>query len=217
MTFRFALAASIAAVAITALSPATARAGDAAPIVLPAASTLGAASAAIEKATGAKAAKLELESGDVPLAEGRSFALPPAMAERLLAGSHASLRSAGLHLFRSERGFGMDGGNDQVALLAAADEDAVIRRVGTSGARRGVTPDKVIAWLHALAKDEPYALVEVAADELLVRLDRAPKDPVALARRAAEIAPDLLSAGSVTVEALADDIRETGTIKLIWD
>jgi hypothetical protein len=217
MTLRTVLPASVAALAISALSPLPARAGGAAPIVVPAATTLDAASAAIEKATGAKAAKLELDADDVPLAEGRSFALAPAVAERLLAGSHAPLRKAGLYLFRYERGFGMDGGKDQVALLAAADQDAVIRRVGTSGARRGVTPDKVIAWLHALAKDEPYAVVEVAADELLVRLDRAPRDPLALAKRAAEIAPDLLAAGSVSLEELADEIRESGTIKLLWD
>lgn len=211
------LVSSSLALALALSAPLPARAAVGGPIVLPAVTTLDAASAAIEKATGARPEELSLDTGDVPLAEGRSFELAPAVAERLLAGSHAGLRKAGLFLFRYERGFGMDGGKDQVALLATSDADAVIRRVGTSGPRRGVTPEKVIAWLHAVAKDEPFALVEAAADELVIRFDRAPRDPLALARRATEIAPDLLAGGSVPIEALADEIRESGTLKLLWD
>jgi len=137
------------------------------------------------------------------------------VAERLLAGSHRSFRAAGLFLFRLERGFGI--APDQLALLATGDPEAVVRRVGTAGPRHGVSNEKLLAWLRALAKDHPLDLADVAPDYLAGRFERLPPDPRAVARRASEIAPDLLAGASNTVESLAEEIRTTGSFRLLWD
>lgn len=181
-----------------------------APIALAAPKDFASAVKAVEAATGAKGEKLRV--GDVPLEEGRSFTVQPRVAERLLEGSHGTFRKVGLYLFRYERSYGLGGERDQLGLLKTADRNAVIRRVGTAGPAR----EKVVAWLDELAKDEPFELWEVGADFVAGRFDRAPKDPMSVAKRCAEIAPDLVAGRASTLELLAREIRMNQTLYLIW-
>jgi hypothetical protein len=183
------------------------------PIALAAPADLSAAVGAIEKATGAKAGKLPF--GDAAT-EGRSFEVEPALAERLLAGSHETFKRAGLYLFRYERSFGVGGEKDKLAVLPTADHRVVIRKVGTAQAHHGLTSEKVIAWLDALAKDEPFDLWEVGSDYVAGRFDRAPKDPAAIARRCADFAPDLVAGRASTLDLLAHEIGANRTLYLIW-
>ncbi|HEX9309156.1 MAG TPA: DUF4253 domain-containing protein [Anaeromyxobacter sp.] len=185
-----------------------------APIALAAPKDLAAAVAVIEQATGARGEKLPV--GDVPLADGRSFALEPSVAERLLEGSHATFKKAGIYLFRYERSFGMAGDKDQIGVIQTTDANAIIRRVGTAGGRRPLTADQLIAWLDALAKEEPFDLWEVGVDYIAGRFDRAPKDPVAVANRCAEFAPDLVAGRASTLDLLATEIKTNRTLYLIW-
>lgn len=188
-----------------------------APIVLPAPRDLESAVAAIEQATGAKGEALEGAEGAIPLSEGRSFALAGTEVVRLLSGSHAIYRKAGLYLFRTERAFGMEGDKDRVGLLVAADRAAVIRRIGTAGPSRGVTSDRIVTWLEALEKDEPFDLLEVGTDYVAGRFLRAPKDPAALASRLAELAPDLVAGRRDKMMALlTEEIRANRTLYLFW-
>ncbi len=172
--------------------------------------------AAIERATGTTAEAVELRGNEVPLDEGRAFAVDGATAERLLSGSHAAFREAGLYLFRLERSFGIAGEKDPLVLLRTADRDAVVRRVGTSGTKSGPTTDAIVAWLDALAKEEPFELTEIGVDYLAGRFVRAPKDPAAIARRCVAIAPDLVAARASTLDLLVEEIRSMRTLYLIF-
>lgn len=213
---RLLLPAAALAAALLALAPAPARAADPAaqPIVLSASAGLDAAAAAIERATGAKGEKLPF--GDVPLAEGRSFAVEGHTAERLLDGSHAAFLKAGLFLFRYERSYGMAGDKDRLGLVKGTDLRAVIRRVGTGNGVKGLGSEKVVAWLDALAKDEPVDVREVGVDYVAGRFLRTPKDPAAIARRCADFAPDLVSGRASTLDLLAREIEVNRTLYLIW-
>lgn len=186
------------------------------PIVLAAPKTFPAAVAAVERATGAKGGPIETAGDPIPAEEGRSFEVDAQIAERLLAGSHAPFRSAGFYLFRHERSFGVAGEKDRLGLVATRDRNEVIRRMGTGGARRGVTSDRIVAWLDALAKEEPFDLTEIGVDYVAGRFERKPKDPTALARRSAEIAPDLVAGRASTLDLLAEEIRANRTLYLIW-
>jgi hypothetical protein len=197
-----------------AADPAPAATQRPAPIALAAPADFAAASAAVEQATGAKGEKLPF--GEVPLAEGRSFAVEPAVAERLLQGSHVSFKKAGVYLFRYERSYGMAGEKDKLGLLKTADYRAVVRRVLTGGAHHGLTSEKVVAWLDGLAKDEPFDLFEVGPDYVAGRFDQTPKDPAAVARRCAEFAPDLVAGRASTLDLLAAEIKTNRTLYLIW-
>ncbi|HET8542296.1 MAG TPA: DUF4253 domain-containing protein [Anaeromyxobacter sp.] len=201
-----------------ALAPAPVRAGSAAaaPIALSRPASFDEAVSAVERATGAKGEVAELGGAAVPLADARAFEVDGGTAERLLAGSHRTFRDAGLYLFRLERAFGIAGEKDPVILLRAADRSAVVRRVGTSGAKAGATTEKIVAWLDALAKDEPFDLTEIGVDYLAGRFARAPSDPAAIARRCVELAPDLVAARASTLALLVEEIRTARTLYLIW-
>jgi hypothetical protein len=204
------------AVAAALLAPAPLRAAEPTkqPIVLNVPADFSAAAAAVEKATGAKGEKLPF--GEIPLAEGRSFSLEPSVAERLLEGSHPTFHKAGFFLFRYERSFGMAGEKDRLGLLKTTDHRAVIRRVGTGQSAKGLTSEKVVTWLDALGKDEPFDLWEVGSDYVAGRFERTPKDPEAIAKRCAEFAPDLVAGRASTLELLAHEIKSNRTLYLIW-
>jgi hypothetical protein len=185
------------------------------PIVLRAKS-FAAAVAAVEKATGVRGEPFADATGPVAETEGRSFALDAKTANRLLAGSHAALKKAGLYLFRYDRGFGLPGEHDHVALLATRDPYAVIRRMRTAEGRGGVTTELLVGWLREVERDNPFELSEIGVDYLAGRFARVPKDPHAMARSTVAIAPALLSGGEREVVLLAEEIRTNRTLYLIW-
>jgi hypothetical protein len=211
----------VAAVVLLASGPLAARAAKPAkmkPIVVAAPGTFDAAVAAIEKATGSKAETLVASGGKIARSEGASFAVDTKTAERLLAGSHAGFKKAGFYLFRCERSFGLAGEKDRVALLATADRDAVIRKMGTSGPKHGVTTEKIVESLDALAKESPFELQEVGADYVAGRFEAVPKDPAATALRLTETAPDLLAGNKDRMMTLlVEEIRTNRTLLLIWE
>ncbi|HEY6101458.1 MAG TPA: DUF4253 domain-containing protein [Anaeromyxobacter sp.] len=189
---------------------------EADPFELAAPKDFGAAVAAVERATGAKGGAIETANGAIPLAEGRSFSVESRIAERLLTGSHATFRKAGLYLFRYERAFGLPGEKDRLGLLAESDRNAVLRRIGTGSAHRGLTTERIVAWLDDLAKEEPFELTEIGADYVAGRFERSPKDSAAIARRSAELAPDLVAGRASTLALLAEEIRVNRTLYLIF-
>ncbi len=208
------LSASLAPRRAPAADPPRTAASDAGGFALAVPKDFTAAVQALERVTGAKGEKLRV--GDVPLAEGRSFAVEPRIAQRLLEGSHDAFLKAGLYLFRYERSFGLEGEKDQIGLLRTADRNVVVRRIGTAGPRGAPPNDKVVAWLDALAKEEPFKLSEVGVDYVFGQFERAPKDPVALAKRCADFAPDLVAGRASTLELLAHEIASNRTLYLIW-
>ena len=217
---------ALAAAALLALAPAGARAqapapaspaAEPAPIVLPSPNTFAAAVKLVEDAAGVKGGQIDSEVAPIPLAEGRAFAVDTRTAERLLTGSHSTFRKAGMYLFRYERSFGLAGEKDLVGLLATADPSVVLRRIGTAGPKRGVTNQRIVAWLSALQREEAFELYEIGADYVAGRFEREPKNPEALARRAAEIAPDLVVGHTNPIAGLADLIGKHRMLYLIWD
>ncbi len=203
------------------LSSALAQAGapspkDSWPIALPAPKDLAGAVALLERATGARGEAIEAAGGPIPLVEGRSFPVEGKLAARILLGSHEAFRKAGFYLFRHERSFGLAGDKDRLGILATSDRNAVLRRMGTGSAHHELTNEKIVAWLDALAKEEPFELTEIGIDYVAGRFERSPRDPGAIARRSAEIAPDLVAASASTMDLLTEEIRVNRTLYLIW-
>jgi hypothetical protein len=173
--------------------------------------------AAVERATGATGGEIEARGGRIPLAEGRSFALEPKLTRRLLQGSHETFRKAGFYLFRYERSFGLESEKDLVGLLATPDRDAVVRRMGTAGPKRGITTEQIVAWLDAMHAQQPFTMPEVGVDFVRGWFRPVPSDAGAVAMRCAEIAPDLVAGNPNMVPLLVEEIRRNGTLMLIWE
>ncbi|MGB8930337.1 MAG: DUF4253 domain-containing protein [Anaeromyxobacteraceae bacterium] len=215
---RSALALTALSALLVAPTPATAAKAPAAKptIALATPRSFAAAVAAIEKATGSKEMDLELKGNPLPAGEGRAFRMDGKVATRLVDGSHAPFLKAGLYLFRLERSFGMGGGLDTVALVKTTDRDALIRRVGTSDMHGKLSSDQIVEWLAALEKDEPFSLNEIGVDFVAGHFDVAPKDPAAVARRCAEISPELTKGSGSAIDLLTEEIRSNRTLYLIW-
>lgn len=211
-----ALAAIVALVAPPASAATKATSKATAPIVLAAPKSYAAAIQSIEKATGSKAADLELKGNPLPAEEGRSFRVEGRLATRLLAGSHGPFLKAGFYLFRLERSFGMGGGLDVVGLVKSTDRDALIRKVGTADPRGALSTEHLIAWLDALDKDEPFTLDEIGVDYVAGRFASVPVDPAAVARRCAQISPELVKGSGSAIDLLSEEIRSNRTLYLIW-
>lgn len=198
-------------------APAGALPASDAPIVLPAPKDFAAAVKLVEDAVGVKGGTIDSEAAPIPFTEGRAFAVDTRTAERLLYGSHSTFRKAGIFLFRYERSFGLAGEKDLVGLLATGDPHVVIRRMGTAGAKRGVTNEQIVSWLAALERDEAFELYEIGPDYVAGKFERAPKNPEAIARKAAKIAPDLVLGHTNPIAGLTDLIGTHRTLYLIWD
>jgi hypothetical protein len=211
--------------AVSAPSPGGARAeaatgaqpAEQSPIVLAQPGSFDAGLAAIEKATGARPKGLHGRSASVPPGEGRAFELDSRTATRLLEGSHDAYRKAGLFLFRQERSFGLADEKDVIAVLATPDWRAVVRRMGTAGASRGITTDRIVAWLEEVQKAEPFEITEVGVDYVAGRFEKAPKDPAALAHRIADFAPDMVRGHKDPIAGLADLLGRERLLYLTWD
>lgn len=186
------------------------------PISLAAPVSFAAAVAAVEKATGSKAVDLELKGNPLPAEEGRAFRVEGRLATRLIDGSHDAFLKSGLYLFRLERSFGMGGGVDLVALVKTTDRGALIRRVGPADPHGTLTSDQVAVWLAALEKDEPFTLNEIGVDFVAGHFKKAPADPAAVARRCAEIAPELVKGSATAIDYLTEEIKSNRTLYLIW-
>lgn len=209
---------ALTALAVLATAPAARAKAPAVfgPITVAAPKDFAAAVRAIEKATGSKATDLELKGNPLPAGEGRAFRVEGRVATRLLEGSHEPFLKAGFYLFRLERSFGMGGGLDVVALVKTSDRDALIRRVGTADPRGKLTTDQLVQWLGALAADEPFSLDEIGVDYVAGHFKATPKDPAAVARRCAELSPELVKGSTRGLDYLTEEIKADRTLYLIW-
>lgn len=185
-------------------------------IVLPVPRSFDAAVEAVAAVTGSRPSDLELGGRILLASEGRAFASAGHLGTLLIAGSHEPYLQAGYYLFRLERSFGLGGSSDVLALVATTDREALVRRVGTSDPTGKASTEAIVAWLAALEKDEPFVLDEIGSDYLAGRFKRTPKDPAAVARRCAEIAPELVKGHENMLALLAEEIRANRTLYLIW-
>jgi len=147
--------------------------------------------AALEGLAGVRARPLMGVAGDgAPVATGGVTVVVIAVrAGGLLEAAHDQFRQRGFLLFRFDRYFGRDTVPVRVGLVPTADPYDLVARLGTGGRRDRRTPDDVIAWLRALAPDEPFELTGAGVDWFRARLVGKPHDPHALAQRIYEFCP----------------------------
>ena len=142
----------------------------------------------------------------VGLPEAR--ALPAVRALRDLVGP-------GYVVFRSHMGFGEE--DDRVAVLRADDPFAPLTAIGTNGINYDLTTGHVIAKLREWNARFGLRITGASVDWVEAEIVRPPDDMLAFAREVYAFCPDVVDQGTGSVEALADEMRRTGTLFLWWD
>jgi hypothetical protein len=135
----------------------------------------------------------------------------------LLAQAHRPLRDKGLYLFLVEQAFGIGGKPDTLAVLPTADPYQVMTIIGTDGANYGKDTGALITWLRALEPEQPFELTGIGFDFLSGRFTTPIKDPAGLAARMYDFCPDIVDQGVGSVDALATELRRTGSLYFWWD
>src|SRR2546426_7141105 len=174
---------------------------------------------ALERLAGAEATPLVGTDsvGDSLLTEGFAVSVPSARAEALVAAAQPRFLEKGFYLFRSEQHFGIAGRSDRVALFPRNDRYEILRLMGTNGWNYNVGPDSIVAWLRALERDHPFVLTGMGFDWVEGRFRSAIGDADALARRFYAFCPDVVDQGTETVDALAQELRESQRLYCWWD
>ncbi|MEM9253440.1 MAG: ankyrin repeat domain-containing protein [Planctomycetota bacterium] len=107
--------------------------------------------------------------------------------------------------------------NDQVGVLPTADKYEVMRVFQVNGANYGLGPAEVVAWLRQLEQETPFELIAVAHDTIDGRFLGPIPDPHDLAERMYRFCPDIADQGSGDLEALAEQLGESGRLFFWWD
>ena len=122
----------------------------------------------------------------------------------------------GAHVvFRSEQNFGH--GSDRVAVLRSSDRYDALRTMGTNGTNYDIHTDSIITRLRQWDRRYGLTLVGAGFDWVEVELRRVPADWMGLAREVFKFCPDVVEQGTLTVAALAAEMRRSRTIYLWWD
>jgi len=137
--------------------------------------------------------------------------------EALLAAVQDRFVAQGFYLFRIAQEFGVGGRPDTLALYPSRDRYAILRLVGTNGANYGIGPDSIVTWLEALEREQPFVLTGIGFDWVGGRFTTPLANPDVLARRFNEFCPDIVTQGTGSVEALAQELRRSGELYCWWD
>ena len=174
---------------------------------------------ALERLAGGKATPLVGTDsvGDSLRTEGFAVSVPSARAERLVAAAQPRFLEKGYYLFRSEQHFSIGGHADRVALFPRRDPYEILRLMGTNGWNYDIGPDSIVAWLKVLERDHPFVLTGMGFDWVEGRFRSAIRDANALARRFYAFCPDVVSQGTETVEALAQELVTSQRLYCWWD
>ena len=101
--------------------------------------------------------------------------------------------------------------------MATTDPWEYLAIVRTDGINYELTHEDVVTRLREW--DAQYGLRITGAnfDWLEARIERMPTDLLAFARAVYAFCPDIVDQGTESVEALADEIRRSGSLYLWWD
>jgi hypothetical protein len=172
---------------------------------------------ALEQLVGETAVPLEgIDSvGEVQPTPGFTVGVSGKASKTLLDDLQGKFLSRGFYLFVSERGFGS--GPDRLALFPRSDPYEILRLMGTNGWNYDIGPDSVVAWLRALAREQPFVITGIGFDWVEGQFSSEIRDVEALARRFNAFCPDIVEQGTGSVGALARELRTTRTLYCWWD
>jgi Domain of unknown function (DUF4253) len=106
---------------------------------------------------------------------------------------------------------------DSIGVIRTRDPLEVLRIRGTSGVNYDIGVDSVLALYRSWDAAYGLALQAAGPDVLQAGILRPPRDFLAFARAVYAACPDVVTQGTSTVEALADEMRSSRILFCWWD
>lgn len=180
----------------------------------------------IRNVTGAPLSRLAMEREVYYVAEGKTvrevyephglqFKAKQEDADGVIRRLKEALHGNGYIVFRSEQKFGH--GPDVIGIIKSNDQFDILRCKGTEAPNYNIGSDALIATLKAWHAETPFEIMGADYDWLEARLLKPPADWHVMAEKVYALCPDVVEQGTLTVEALAAEMKETGTLYLWWD
>jgi hypothetical protein len=162
--------------------------------------------------TGAKAAKIELEDGEVR--GGRAFLVDEQRARQIVAEHREDFFADGATVFASRDVTRRNG--PCVVALPTTDVYQAVAAMQTNGINSEVTTADVIKWLKDLEKDQPFVLTEIGPDLIRGTFTTEIKDPLKLVKRINKLCPDG-DIGKAYLSKQAKTLAKERRLFLWWD
>jgi hypothetical protein len=148
-------------------------------------------------------------------AQGLTVQVKEKKALEALARLRETLGPAGYMVFIVERNFGYE--PDRLAVIKSTDQFDILRIKATNGINYDIENDEVIARLKRWNASYPFDIIAADFDFVEAVFLKPPVNMDTFAREVYKFCPDVVDQGVGTVQALAAEMRKTGTLYLWWD
>lgn len=138
-------------------------------------------------------------------------------ARAFLEKHHRSLLEKGCSVVLFDHHFGIGGTPDTLLIFPTRDKFAVMACTGVNGINFGIDNHLVIRWMKRLDQDHPYVLTGCGFDFLSGEFEDKVVDADTMAQRMYNFCPDIVEQGTGSVDALAEELRQTNELYFWWD
>jgi len=147
-------------------------------------------------------------------ADGIVISAEPGTGDVALDAVRLQLHGTPFRAYLHDRAYGY--GPDRIAIVRT-DDVGYLDIVRTDGANHDVTHRQVVERYKAWNAKSGLVLVGAGPDWLEAKLRTPPNDWNAFAEEVAKFCPDVVEQGTGSVEGLAKEMAESGSVYLWWD
>lgn len=160
-----------------------------------------------------------LEETETPLIKLSGVVFPKKENEThtTVAELNSKIKSKGCSAFILQRNFNLSNEPDLIAVVNTTDKYIILKDVATDGINFDIDNDSLIAIIKDFDKKYSLDLVGASRDWCEFNIRIAPADWLSFANEVYTICPDVIDQGTETVEELAEEMKNTGTLYLWWD
>jgi hypothetical protein len=158
----------------------------------------------------------ETEIDPIHLA-GLVFDEKPERTDLLLDNLQSKLRLKGYTIFVLDENFGISGELDVMAILKTTDKYEILSQIKTDGINYDIDNDSLISLIKVFDAKYSLSLVGASGDWCEFKIEKEPTDWLELANETYAICPDIVDQGTGSVEALAEEMKNTRRLYLWWD
>jgi len=136
-------------------------------------------------------------------------------AREIVFGVKDELKKMGYLIYISEVNFGYD--SDKISVIKSTDQFDILRIEETDGINYGLENKDVIAQLQKWNKRFPFQIIGAELDWVEAVFIEVPGNMKGFAKEIYDYCPDVVDQGTGSIEALEDEMANSGLLYLWWD